>query len=66
MTHAMKKLIALLLLSMGLTAHAQAPVYGAELQGFEYPAPLARFEFSAQGQKLHMAYLNKPMATAWS
>ena len=54
----MKKLIAMLLASVCMTAHANAPVYGPELQGFEYPAPLAHFEFAAQGQTLRMAYLD--------
>ena len=58
MTHTMKKRIALLLASICMTAHANAPVYGPELQGFEYPAPLAHFEFAAQGQTLRMAYLD--------
>jgi pimeloyl-ACP methyl ester carboxylesterase len=32
--------------------------YGVELQGFEYPYPVATFEFSSQGQALHMAYMD--------
>ena len=58
MTHTMKKLFGLLCLTVGLTAHADAPVYGAELQGFDYPAPVANFAFTAQNQSLRMAYLD--------
>jgi pimeloyl-ACP methyl ester carboxylesterase len=32
--------------------------YGPELQGFEYPYPIATFEFSSQKQSLHMAYMD--------
>ena len=32
--------------------------YGPELQGFEYPYPVSSFEFSSQGQPLHMAYMD--------
>jgi pimeloyl-ACP methyl ester carboxylesterase len=34
------------------------PVYGPELEGFDYPFPVRQFEFASQGQKLHMAYLD--------
>ena len=57
------------LLSIGLGAHAQqaatpaasapaAPVYGAELQGFDYPYPQQHFGFSSQGVALQMAYMD--------
>jgi len=36
----------------------EAPAYGAELEGFEYPYPVAQFEFSSQREPLHMAYLD--------
>ena len=36
----------------------EAPAYGAELEGFEYPYPVAQFEFFSQGEPLHMAYLD--------
>jgi pimeloyl-ACP methyl ester carboxylesterase len=39
-------------------AWAQTPSYGAELQGFEYPYPVAQFNFSSQRQSLHMAYMD--------
>jgi pimeloyl-ACP methyl ester carboxylesterase len=32
--------------------------YGAELEGFDYPFPVRRFEFASQGVNLHMAYLD--------
>jgi pimeloyl-ACP methyl ester carboxylesterase len=35
-----------------------APVYGPELQGFDYPHPLAHFEFRSQGESLQMAYMD--------
>ena len=34
-----------------------APVYGPELEGFTYPFPPRRFEFTSQGVKLHMAFM---------
>ena len=34
------------------------PVYGPELEGFAYPAPVAQFAFSSQKNKLHMAYMD--------
>jgi pimeloyl-ACP methyl ester carboxylesterase len=35
-----------------------ATAYGPELQGFEYPYPVARFEFSSQWEQMHMAYMD--------
>jgi len=37
---------------------ADGPAYGPELEGFAYPAPVHRFEFTSQGQSLQMAYLD--------
>jgi pimeloyl-ACP methyl ester carboxylesterase len=34
------------------------PVYGPELEGFDYPFPVRQFEFTSQGVGLHMAYLD--------
>ena len=34
------------------------PVYGQELEGFEYPYPVKFFAFRSQGNSLHMAYLD--------
>jgi len=49
-----------LLFTLGSLACAadQGPAYGAELEGFEYPYPVAQFEFSSQREPLHMAYLD--------
>jgi pimeloyl-ACP methyl ester carboxylesterase len=33
-------------------------VYGPELEGFEYPFPVQRYEFASQRVQLHMAYLD--------
>lgn len=57
-----KRLKALLaaaaLLLTPVSALAAEPVYGAELQGFEYPFPVQRFEFVSQRQSLQMAYMD--------
>jgi len=37
---------------------ADGPAYGPELEGFTYPAPVERFEFTSQQQPLHMAYMD--------
>jgi len=58
----MKKILMLLCLTANLNAHADAPVYGPQLQGFEYPAPVRYFEFIAQTQPIQMAYLDYPAA----
>jgi pimeloyl-ACP methyl ester carboxylesterase len=34
------------------------PVYGAMLEGFDYPFPVQRFEFASQNQPLSMAFLD--------
>jgi pimeloyl-ACP methyl ester carboxylesterase len=39
-------------------AAADGPVYGAELQGFDYPYPVAYFKFQSQRQQLQMAYMD--------
>ena len=50
-----------LLLPLALPAlAAQAPVYGPELQGFDYPYPLQHFSFVSQGQALQMGYMDVP------
>jgi pimeloyl-ACP methyl ester carboxylesterase len=47
------------LLAISTLASAQtAPVYGPELQGFTYPYPIQRFNFTSQGQPLQMAYMD--------
>jgi pimeloyl-ACP methyl ester carboxylesterase len=35
----------------------ERPSYGAELEGFDYPFPVQRFEFTSQQQTLTMAYM---------
>jgi pimeloyl-ACP methyl ester carboxylesterase len=39
-------------------AIAAQPTYGPQLEGFDYPHPVQRFEFESQGQTLSMAYLD--------
>jgi pimeloyl-ACP methyl ester carboxylesterase len=39
------------------------PVYGARLEGFDYPRPVAIYGFQSQGQMLEMAYLDVMPAT---
>ncbi|SIT43072.1 putative hydrolase protein, transmembrane, Alpha/beta hydrolase family fold protein [Paraburkholderia ribeironis] len=39
-------------------ADAGGPAYGPELQGFTYPAPVERFNFTSQGVPLQMAYMD--------
>ncbi|WP_254067459.1 alpha/beta fold hydrolase, partial [Burkholderia sp. L27(2015)] len=43
-----------------VSAHAAdpGPVYGAELQGYTYPAPVHEFAFTSQGVPMKMAYLD--------
>ena len=35
-----------------------APAYGPELQGFDYPWPVSHFSFTSQGEALDMAYMD--------
>jgi pimeloyl-ACP methyl ester carboxylesterase len=42
----------------------ETPAYGPELEGFSYPWPVLKFEFSSQGIPLHMAYMDVKPATA--
>jgi pimeloyl-ACP methyl ester carboxylesterase len=57
----MRSLLGLALL-LGAAAPAPAaekePAYGPELQGFDYPFPVAHFRFTSQGQALDMAYMD--------
>jgi pimeloyl-ACP methyl ester carboxylesterase len=55
--------IAVGLSSLASAAPADEPAYGPELQGFEYPFPVARYRFSSQGQELEMAYLDVKPST---
>jgi pimeloyl-ACP methyl ester carboxylesterase len=54
----MKKILALMCMALSCGAQADAPVYGPELQGFDYPAPVSHFHFIAQRQPMQMAYLD--------
>lgn len=36
----------------------ERPSYGAELEGFDYPFPVQRYEFTSQQQTLAMAYMD--------
>lgn len=36
------------------------PVYGSELQGFDYPYPISYYTFQSQRQELKMAYMDVP------
>lgn len=64
--------LSMLCLGMGLagtlgpaSAAEDEPAYGPQLQGFEYPWPVAHFTFTSQGEALDMAYMDvKPTAPA--
>jgi pimeloyl-ACP methyl ester carboxylesterase len=43
---------------VGGTAAQAAPVYGPELQGFNYPYELKSYAFVSQGHDLHMGYMD--------
>ncbi|WP_223509338.1 alpha/beta fold hydrolase [Rahnella sp. GSA61A] len=44
----------------GASMAADAPSYGPQLQGFDYPFPLKQFSFNSQGAPLQMGYLDVP------
>jgi len=51
--------LALALLVLAPSIHAEdGPVYGSELQGFDYPYPVAHFRFRSQRQDVRMAYMD--------
>src|SRR5271155_328643 len=56
-----------LLLAASQPAHAassdDAPSYGPQLEGFDYPWPVAHFRFASQGADLDMAYMDVKPAT---
>ncbi|BCQ61915.1 hypothetical protein PBOI14_36650 [Pseudomonas sp. Boi14] len=61
MSLATPRWLSALLLPLALPAlAARAPVYGPELQGFDYPYPLQHFSFVSQGQALQMGYMDVP------
>lgn len=37
---------------------AEPSTYGPELEGFDYPYPVGRFDFESQRERRHMAYLD--------
>jgi pimeloyl-ACP methyl ester carboxylesterase len=49
--------LAVALLTAG-SALAQGAAYGPELQGFDYPYPVAHFRFTSQGEAMDMAYMD--------
>lgn len=58
--------IALALASVSLAATPAdqgGAVFGAQLQGFDYPWPVQHFRFASQGKALDMAYMDVPPAT---
>ncbi len=45
------------ILAWGASAE-EPPAYGAELQGFDYPAPVSHSHFTSQGDAVDMAYID--------
>src|SRR4051812_16309411 len=60
---AMKLLSALVLLTaLPMRPADPGPAYGMQLEGFDYPWPVALYHFQSQGQPLEMAYMDvKPV-----
>jgi pimeloyl-ACP methyl ester carboxylesterase len=50
--------VALAILVPAIAIAGEHPGYGPQLEGFDYPHPVKRFEFESQRQKLSMAYLD--------
>jgi pimeloyl-ACP methyl ester carboxylesterase len=58
------RLLAALVMAAALAQAAHADdAYGPELQGFDYPWPVAHYRFTSQGEALDMAYMDVPPAT---
>ena len=53
-----RRWLLVVLLPWAMAVHAQAPSYGGELEGFDYPAPVQKFAFKSQQLAMHMAYLD--------
>ncbi len=58
----MKSVVLAVVLALAAT-HSRAdvpaePVYGAELEGFDYPYAVRHFDFKSQGNELRMAYMD--------
>ncbi|GBU11798.1 alpha/beta hydrolase [Enterobacterales bacterium] len=49
---------AVLSLFLSNSALADAPSYGPQLQGFDYPYPLKHYAFNSQGETLQMGYMD--------
>ncbi|WP_414710791.1 alpha/beta fold hydrolase [Pseudoxanthomonas sp.] len=50
--------LAVLLASSAMAQAEPLPIYGARLEGFEYPHPVKTFALDSQAQPLEMAYLD--------
>jgi pimeloyl-ACP methyl ester carboxylesterase len=48
----------LALLGVRMAAAQEGPAYGMQLEGFDYPRPIALYHFQSQGQTLEMAYMD--------
>src|SRR3954466_9161611 len=59
----MKQLLAAILLLLAAPAAAQdAPSYGPNLEGYDYPFPVQHYRFQSQGVAMDMAYMDiKPV-----
>jgi pimeloyl-ACP methyl ester carboxylesterase len=51
-------LVSCLAMSLQANAADDGPSYGPELEGFDYPYPVARFAFTSQRQVVKMAYMD--------
>jgi pimeloyl-ACP methyl ester carboxylesterase len=59
MPHTAHPVLATALLALlPFAAHAGPTSYGAQLEGFDYPHEVERFDFKSQGQMLSMAYMD--------
>ena len=52
-----------LLLAAILSAEAEEPAFGPELQGFDYPWPVHDYSFTSQGEAVAMGYMDVPATT---
>jgi pimeloyl-ACP methyl ester carboxylesterase len=64
MLRRLRLLLPIAALSFGPAVAADAPAYGPELEGFDYPYPVKQFAFTSQGENLHMAYMDVAPAAA--
>src|SRR3954466_1320514 len=61
----MKQLLAAMLLLLAAPAAAQdAPSYGPNLEGYDYPFPVQHYRFQSQGVGMDMAYMETKPAQA--